>query len=150
MIEWIEAEELDSPETAARRLAHVDGILVPGGFGKRGIQGMIYAIEYAREHKVPFFGICLGMQCATIEYARNVAGLADADSTEFDPQTPHRVIYKLRELLGVDEMGGTMRLGAWPCKIEPDSSAFRAYGTHGDQRTAPAPLRIQLRIREER
>ena len=128
VIEWIEAEEIDSPETAARRLAHVDGILVPGGFGKRGIQGMIYAIQYARERKVPFFGICLGMQCATIEYARNVAGLADANSTEFDPQTPHRVIYKLRELLGVDEMGGTMRLGAWPCRIEPGSFANRAYG----------------------
>ena len=129
MIEWVEAEEIDSPETAAARLGHADGILVPGGFGKRGIQGMIYAIQYARTHKVPFFGICLGMQCATIEYARDVSGLAGADSTEFDPQTPHRVIYKLRELLGVDEMGGTMRLGAWPCKIEKDSTAFRAYGT---------------------
>jgi CTP synthase len=128
VIEWIEAEEIDSPETAARRLAHVNGVLVPGGFGKRGIQGMIYAIQYARERKVPYFGICLGMQCATIEYARNVAGLADANSTEFDSQTPHRVIYKLRELLGVDEMGGTMRLGAWPCRIEPGSFANRAYG----------------------
>jgi CTP synthase len=129
IVEWVEAEELDSRETAARRLQHADGILIPGGFGKRGIQGMIYAIEYARTHKVPFFGICLGMQCATIEYARDVSRLAGADSTEFDPQTPHRVIYKLRELLGVDEMGGTMRLGAWPCKIEKDSTAFRAYGT---------------------
>ena len=128
VIEWIEAEDIDSPETAARRLAHVDGVLVPGGFGKRGIQGMIFAIQYARERKVPYFGICLGMQCATIEYARNVAGLADANSTEFDSQTPHRVIYKLRELLGVDEMGGTMRLGAWPCRIEPGSFANRAYG----------------------
>ncbi len=129
IIEWVEAEELDSRDTAAQRLQHADGILIPGGFGKRGIQGMIYAIEYARTHKVPFFGICLGMQCATIEYARDVVGLAGADSTEFDPQTPHRVIYKLRELLGVDEMGGTMRLGAWPCKIEKDSTAFKAYGT---------------------
>ncbi len=129
VIEWIEAEDLESPAVAARRLAHVDGILVPGGFGKRGIQGMINAIQYARERKVPFFGICLGMQCATIEYARNVAGLADANSTEFDPQTPHRIIYKLRELLGVDEMGGTMRLGAWPCRIEPGSFAHKAYGT---------------------
>ena len=128
VIEWIEAEEIDSPATAARRLARVDGVLVPGGFGKRGIQGMIYAIQYARENKVPYFGICLGMQCATIEYARNVAGLADANSTEFDPQTPHRVIYKLRELLGVDEMGGTMRLGTWPCHIEAGSIAHRAYG----------------------
>ena len=128
VIEWVEAEEIDSPETAAAKLGHADGILVPGGFGKRGIQGMVYAIQYARTHKVPFFGICLGMQCATIEYARDVSGLAGADSTEFDPQTPHRVIYKLRELLGVDEMGGTMRLGAWPCKIEKDSTAYRAYG----------------------
>ncbi len=128
VIEWIEAEELDSPATAADRLAHVDGILVPGGFGKRGIQGMIYAIQFARERKVPYFGICLGMQCATIEYARDVAGLPHADSTEFDPTTPDRVIYKLRELLGVDEMGGTMRLGAWPCVLEPGSFAHRAYG----------------------
>ena len=129
IIEWVEAEEIDSREAATLRLQHADGVLIPGGFGKRGIQGMIYAIEYARTHKVPFFGICLGMQCATIEYARDVSGLAGADSTEFDPQTPHRVIYKLRELLGVDEMGGTMRLGAWPCKIEKDSTAYRAYGT---------------------
>ncbi len=128
VIEWIEAEEIDSPAAAAKRLAHVDGILVPGGFGKRGIQGMVYAIQYARERKVPFFGICLGMQCATIEYARDVAGLKHADSTEFDPNTPDRVIYKLRELLGVDEMGGTMRLGAWPCVLEPGSFANRAYG----------------------
>jgi len=128
VLEWIEAEEIDSPGTAEARLRHVDGILVPGGFGKRGIQGMVHSICYAREAKVPFFGICLGMQCATIEYARNVAGLKQADSTEFDPQTPHRVIYKLRELLGVDEMGGTMRLGAWPCKLEPGSFAHRAYG----------------------
>jgi CTP synthase len=128
VIEWVEAHEVDSVATAASRLAHVDGILVPGGFGKRGLQGMIYAIQYARERKVPYFGICLGMQCATIEYARDVAGLKDADTTESDPQTPHRVIYKLRELLGVDEMGGTMRLGAWPCVIQPGSFAAQAYG----------------------
>ena len=128
VIQWIEAEELDCPETAAARLANVDGILVPGGFGKRGIQGMVYAIQYAREKKIPFFGICLGMQCATIEYARDAAKLTHADSTEFDPQTPDRVIYKLRELLGVDEMGGTMRLGAWPCVLQADSFAARAYG----------------------
>jgi CTP synthase len=128
VIEWIEAEEIDSPSTAERLLRHADGVLVPGGFGKRGIQGMVHAITYARLKKVPFFGICLGMQCATIEYARVAAGMAQADSTEFDPATPNRVIYKLRELLGVDEMGGTMRLGAWPCKLEPGSFAHRAYG----------------------
>jgi len=127
VIEWIEAEDIGSPEEAERLLRNVDGILVPGGFGKRGIQGMVHAITYAREKKVPFFGICLGMQCATIEYARQVTKLDRADSTEFDPSTPNRVIYKLRELLGVDEMGGTMRLGAWPCKLEPDSFASKAY-----------------------
>jgi CTP synthase len=128
VIEWIESEEIDSLEAAEKHLRGYDGILVPGGFGKRGIQGMIYTIQYAREHKVPFFGICLGMQCATIEYARDLANLKQADSTEFEPQTPHRVIYKLRELLGVDEMGGTMRLGAWPCKLEAGSFAHKAYG----------------------
>jgi len=128
VIEWVEAEEIDSAESAARRLHHLDGILVPGGFGKRGIAGMIYAIQFARDSKIPFFGICLGMQCATIEYARNVARLAGADSSEFSPSTPHRVIYKLRELVGVDEMGGTMRLGAWDCRLEPGSFAQQAYG----------------------
>jgi len=128
VVDWIESEEIDSLETAANRLRGYDGILVPGGFGKRGIQGMIYTIQFAREAKIPFFGICLGMQCATIEYARDVAGLKQADSTEFDPQAPYRVIYKLRELLGVDEMGGTMRLGAWQCKLEPGSFAAKAYG----------------------
>jgi CTP synthase len=128
VLEWVEAEEIDSAETAARRLRDVDGVLVPGGFGKRGIAGMIQAIRYARENRVPFFGICLGMQCATIEYAQNVCGMADADSTEFNPSATHRVIYKLRELLGVDEMGGTMRLGSWPCQLEPGSFAHRAYG----------------------
>jgi len=128
VIDWIESEEIDSLETAERVLRGYDGILVPGGFGKRGIQGMVHTIHYARENKIPFFGICLGMQCATIEYARDRAALNQADSTEFDPQTPYRVIYKLRELLGVDEMGGTMRLGAWPCLLEPDSFANKAYG----------------------
>ena len=128
-IEWVESSEIESLEMAEQRLRHMDAILVPGGFGKRGIEGMIFAIQYAREKKVPFFGICLGMQCATIEYARHVAGLTNANSTEFDAQTPYRVIYKLRELLGVDEMGGTMRLGAWPCKLEEGSFAAHAYGT---------------------
>jgi CTP synthase len=128
IVEWIEAEDIDSPATAERLLRHVDGILVPGGFGKRGIAGMVHAITYARERKIPFFGICLGMQCATIEYARTVSHIEHADSTEFDPSTPNRVIYKLRELLGVDEMGGTMRLGAWKCKLQPGSFAAKAYG----------------------
>jgi CTP synthase len=124
-IDWIEAEELTWP--CSRELENFDGILVPGGFGKRGIDGMLHAIRYARENRVPYFGICLGMQTMVIEYARNVCGLADADSTEFDPATPHRVIYKLRELRGVDELGGTMRLGAYPCQLADGSFARQAY-----------------------
>ncbi len=127
-LEWVEAQELETPEYAAM-LEDYDGILVPGGFGKRGIEGMLNAIRYARETKTPYFGICLGMQTACIEYARNVCGLERANSGEFDPQTPYRVIYKLRELTGVEEMGGTMRLGAWDCVMEPDSLAARAYGS---------------------
>ena len=89
---------------------------------------MLNGIRFAREHNVPYFGICLGMQTACIEFARNVCGLDEANSSEFDPATPHRVIYKLRELRGVEELGGTMRLGAWECKIDADSNAFKAYG----------------------
>ncbi len=124
-LEWIEAEGL-AGEKGTRPLENVDGILVPGGFGKRGIAGMLSAIEYARTRKVPYFGICLGMQCAVIEFARNVCGLKGADSSEFDPATPHRVIYKLRELRGIDELGGTMRLGAWKAKLKPGSFAQQA------------------------
>ncbi|HEV2620425.1 MAG TPA: CTP synthase [Acidobacteriaceae bacterium] len=140
-VTWIEAEGLETRDEAEgdelgkpnrayeAQLKGFDGILVPGGFGKRGIEGMLNAIRYARENSVPYFGICLGMQTACIEYARNVAGLAGANSGEFDPATPHRIIYKLRELTGVEEMGGTMRLGAWACKLEADSLAEKAYGT---------------------
>jgi CTP synthase len=132
-VTWVEAEGLESKDGGIRecetQLEGFDGILVPGGFGKRGIEGMLNAIRYAREKKVPYFGICLGMQTACIEYARNVCGLADADSSEFNPATPHRIIYKLRELRGIDELGGTMRLGAWTCKLEPNSQAAKAYGT---------------------
>jgi CTP synthase len=135
-VSWIEAEGLesadknsdDSDKSYEAQLEGYDGLLVPGGFGKRGIEGMLKAIRYAREKHVPYFGICLGMQTACIEYARNVCGLADANSSEFDPATPHRVIYKLRELRGVEELGGTMRLGAWPCKIEPGTLAYKVYG----------------------
>jgi len=127
-IDWIEAESLGWP-TCKSQLARYDGILVPGGFGKRGIEGMIHAIRFAREEKVPYFGICLGMQTMVIEYARNVCGLETANSTEFDPATVNRVIYKLRELKGVDELGGTMRLGAYPCKLAEGSFARSAYKT---------------------
>ncbi len=127
-IHWTDSERMltEGPQAV---LGGFDGVLVPGGFGHRGVEGMIEAIRYAREHRVPYFGICLGMQTMVIEYARNVCGLKDADSTEFNPATPHRVIYKLRELTGVDEMGGTMRLGAYPCELAEGSFAERAYGT---------------------
>ena len=127
-LNWIEAESVDGLGWQ-RRLEDYDGILVPGGFGKRGIEGMLNAIRFAREQKVPYFGICLGMQTMVIEFARNVAGLDFANSTEFDPNTPHRVIYKLRELKGIDELGGTMRLGAWDCVLAEGSFARESYGT---------------------
>jgi CTP synthase len=128
-IRWIESEDLITDERWEDRLREVDAILVPGGFGKRGISGMIRAINYARREKTPFFGICLGMQCASIEFARNVCELDQADSTEFDPDTPDPVIFKLRDLLGVEELGGTMRLGAYPCKLVPGSLAETIYGS---------------------
>ncbi len=123
---YINAEEIEAGAWP-RDLFEVDGLLVPIGFGKRGTEGKIKAIRYAREHKVPFFGICLGMQCMIIEYARNVCGIKDATSTEFDPDTAQPVIYKLRDLLGVEEMGGTMRLGAYPCHLQEGSQARRIY-----------------------
>ena len=124
---WIEAQDLVWPD-CKDFLSQFDGILVPGGFGSRGIEGMLQAIRYAREESVPYFGICLGMQTMVIEYARNVCGLSGADSTEFDAAPAHRVIYKLRELKGVDELGGTMRLGAYDCKLAVNSIARQAYG----------------------
>ena len=127
-INWIEAEGVNGPDWD-RQLEGYDGILVPGGFGKRGIDGMLNAIRYARENHVPYFGICLGMQTMVIEFARNICGLEQADSTEFNPATPHRVIFKLRELKGIDDLGGTMRLGAWPCHLAEGSAAQKAYGT---------------------
>ena len=124
---WIESEDMTWP-SCADTLSHYDGILVPGGFGKRGVEGMLQAIRYARECKVPYFGICLGMQTAVIETARNLTDLEGADSTEFDAATPHPVIYKLRDLLGVEELGGTMRLGAYECLLAEGSLARAAYG----------------------
>ncbi len=120
--EKVEAEGLDG------KLDDVDGVLIPGGFGIRGIEGMITAAKYAREKKIPFFGICLGMQMAVVEYARHICGLGGANSSEFDPQTPYPVIDLLPEQRNVQDMGASMRLGAWPCLISPDSFAFDAYG----------------------
>ncbi|MEO6191408.1 MAG: CTP synthase [Thermoanaerobaculia bacterium] len=125
---YIDAEEMEGPSWP-HNLFEVDALLVPIGFGQRGTEGKIRAIRYAREHKVPFFGICLGMQCMTIEYARNVCGIKDATSSEFDAATEHAVIYKLRDLLGVEELGGTMRLGAYPCRLKEGSLARKIYGT---------------------
>jgi CTP synthase len=125
-LEWVESEDLIDG-SAVRRLAPFHGILVPGGFGKRGIEGMLRAVEYARTRGVPFFGICLGMECAVIEFARSVCGLRGANSSEFDPSAEHRVFYMLRELLGSDIMGGNMRLGSFPCELEADSLAYRVY-----------------------
>ncbi len=127
-IRWVEAEALE----AADGLALLDGanaILVPGGFGDRGTRGMMKAAQVARERQVPYFGICYGFQWAAVEYARDVCGLEGADSTECSPDTEHKVIYKLRDLLGVDEMGGTMRLGQYACDLLPGSLAHRIYGT---------------------
>jgi CTP synthase len=126
-VKWIESEEL-MDDDYENRLRDFDAILVPGGFGKRGVAGMIRAISYARKTRTPYFGICLGMQTACIEYARNMCDLKDADSTEFDVETPHPVIFKLRDLVDVEELGGTMRLGAWPCELAPDSLAREVYG----------------------
>ena len=127
-LNWVEAEALER-EGGTRLLDDANGILVPGGFGSRGTRGMMKAAEYAREHEIPYFGICYGFQWATVEFARNVCGLEGADSTECDENAPHKVIYKLRDLLGVDELGGTMRLGRYACELAPGSIAEKIYGT---------------------
>ena len=128
-IKWIEAEALEQPG-GAHLLDEADGILVPGGFGDRGTRGMMKAAQTARERGIPYFGICYGFQWAAVEYARNVACLADADSTECTPDTPNKVIYKLRDLLGVEDLGGTMRLGSYPCELAPGSLAQRLYNAN--------------------
>ena len=126
-LKFIDSEKIEE-EGLGRSLDDIDAILVPGGFGIRGIEGMIKAVRYAREEKMPFFGICLGMQMAVVEYARNVCGLNKANSSEFDPETPYPVIDLLPEQRNVMEKGASMRLGAWPCVITPESFAFDAYG----------------------
>jgi CTP synthase len=124
---WVEAEDLEAGDVDAK-LAGIDGILVPGGFGSRGTGGMVAAAQFARKTGTPYFGICYGFQWAVTEFARNVCGLTKAHSTEVDPDTEHRIIYKLQDLLGVDDMGGTMRLGSYPCVLLPGSRAERIYG----------------------
>lgn len=126
-IEWIESEALE-PETGAALLENASGILVPGGFGDRGTKGMMRAVQIARERKIPYFGICYGFQWAAVEYARHVCELAEADSTECTPDAKDKIIYKLRDLLGVNELGGTMRLGEYSCALRSGSLAHRLYG----------------------
>lgn len=127
-IHWVNAEEIEANDTDMDKvMSGVDGILVPGGFGNRGIEGKIKAIQYAREHKIPFFGICLGMQCAVIEFARHVCGMADANSSEFNPNSAHPVIDLMPEQIDVEDLGGTMRLGLYPCKVYPDTLTSKAY-----------------------
>jgi CTP synthase len=125
-VRWIESEEL-MDDTYESRLRDFDAILVPGGFGKRGVEGMIRAVSYARRTRTPFFGICLGMQTACIEYARHACNLKDADSTEFNVETPYPIIFKLRDLVDVEQFGGTMRLGACPCRLSEGSLAREIY-----------------------
>ncbi len=128
-VKWIAADECIDLEKAAEAIKGIDGIVVPGGFGVRGIEGKLNVIRYARENNVPFLGLCLGMQCAVIEYARNVVGLEDANSMEFDEHTPHPVIDLMLEQKNVEGYGGTMRLGQYECKLQRGSKAEKAYGT---------------------
>jgi CTP synthase len=126
-IVWIASDDLTDPD-AVKVLEGVDGVLVPGGFGIRGIEGKLAAVRYARETGTPYLGLCLGQQCAVIEFARDVCGLEGANSSEFDPTTPHPVIDLMADQTTVESKGGTMRLGLWACKVEPDTKAHLAYG----------------------
>ncbi|MFC6082881.1 CTP synthase [Sphaerisporangium aureirubrum] len=138
-IRWVKSDDCETPEGAARELDGVDGVLIPGGFGVRGIEGKVGAVRHARERRVPLLGICLGMQCMVIEAARNLAGIEDANSTEFVPDTPHPVISTMADqedvVAGERDMGGTMRLGLYPAKLSDGSIVRRLYGsTHADER----------------
>ncbi|MFQ5809908.1 MAG: CTP synthase, partial [Armatimonadota bacterium] len=126
-ITYIESEDLDGGDVE-ELLSSADGILVPGGFGERGLEGKINAINYARTHGVPFLGLCLGLQCAVVEFARNECGLEGAASKEFSEDTPHPVVILLKEQEYVTELGGTQRLGEYPCRLQPGSLAQRLYG----------------------
>jgi CTP synthase len=127
-IDWIQSEDI-TEETAPRRLSGLDGILVPGGFGDRGIEGKIATAKYARENNIPYFGLCLGLQVAVIEFSRNVLGYKDANSTEFSPKSPHPVIDLMEDQRKIDMKGGTMRLGHYECRLRPGTLARAAYGT---------------------
>jgi CTP synthase len=125
-VRWLESDELD-PGNVAERLAGLSGVIVPGGFGVRGIEGKVAAVQHCREHGLPFLGLCVGLQCAVSEFARNVCGLAGANSTEFNPHTRYPVIYMLPGQRGLKRKGGTMRLGAYPCRIRKGTLAHRCY-----------------------
>jgi len=127
-IDWIASDRFTDQETTGELLEPYHGVLVPGGFGVRGVEGMLEAIRWAREHKLPFLGICLGLQAAIIEFARNVAKLPNPNSSEFEPECENPVIALMRSQEGIQEMGGTMRLGAYPCKLRPGSRAAQVYG----------------------
>ncbi|MBU0899985.1 CTP synthase [bacterium] len=128
-VKLINAEDYQDKSSFEKQLREVDGILVPGGFGDRGIEGKIISIKFARENKIPFFGICLGLQCAIIEISQNLLNLKEAQSSEFNPETPYSVIYLLPSQKNLENLGGTMRLGAYPCQIKEDTLAYQAYQT---------------------
>ena len=127
-IKWIDSETVTA-DNAEELFSDVSGILVPGGFGNRGIEGKIEAIRYARTHNVPFLGLCLGMQLSIVEFARDVIGYNDAHSAELDPNTTHPVIHIMPEQIGIEDIGGTLRLGAYPCVLDKTSKAYEMYGT---------------------
>jgi len=127
-LKWVNADKLEEEEDLEPIFRDVHGIVVPGGFGARGIEGKIKAIRYARENRLPFLGLCLGMQCAVIEFARNVCKMKGANSSEFDPETKYPVIDFIPEQRGLTEKGGTMRLGAYPCRIKKGTKLFKIYG----------------------
>ena len=127
-VRWVDSEELEKNGDPGSALKGVDGILIPGGFGDRGIEGKILSARIAREQKIPFLGICLGLQCAVVDFARSVCGLNKANSTEFDPGTAHPVISLLEEQQGIEDKGGTMRLGAYDCHVQSGTRAYKAYG----------------------
>jgi CTP synthase len=147
-IEWIESEDLNE-QIADRLLGRADAIIVPGGFGGRGIEGIIYAATYAREHKVPYLGICLGMQMAIVDFARNVLHFQDANSTEFAPSTTHPVIDLMPEQKDVTDLGGTMRLGAYPCILREDTNAFRLYGERNISERHRHRYEVNNEVRED-
>ncbi len=131
VILWLNSEEYEKDQARLKELKQLDGVIVPGGFGSRGVEGKIKTIKYCRENKIPYFGLCYGMQLAVVEFARNVCGLNGANSTEIDPKTPHSVIHIMRDQEGLvkeKKYGGTMRLGAWPCVLNRKSISYRAYG----------------------